>query len=171
MSKLLNYLAMSKFVVFIAWIVLLVPALVGTIYGDPFFLSLFYFFSLALYLRKVRNHLFLPTIIYIIFMLFPPYFYFIRWFIPFLNGEISFNEYRAQEYALFEWRAANFRLSNIFYVLLMPLSIYLINIRKELALNRSSMSFWLNKLNTKRRLGIFFIPYSIYPNCYCTVKC
>lgn len=132
---------MSKFVVFIAWIVLLVPALVGTIYGDPFFLSLFYFFSLALYLRKVRNHLFLPTIIYIIFMLFPPYFYFIRWFIPFLNGEISFNEYRAQEYALFEWRAANFRLSNIFYVLLMPLSIYLINIRKELALNRSSMSF------------------------------
>jgi hypothetical protein len=43
MSKLLNYLAKSKFVVFIAWIILLVPALVGTIYGDPFPI-IFYFF-------------------------------------------------------------------------------------------------------------------------------
>lgn len=140
MSRLLNYFAKYKFVICIAWTILFLPALANTVYGDPFFLPIFYFLCLVLYLRKVRNYLALPTIIYIIFMLFPPYFYFIRWFISFLSGEISFHEYITQEYALFHLRLTNFRVLGILFVLLMALSIYLINLRRELALNRSSMS-------------------------------
>jgi hypothetical protein len=136
MRRFLNYLAGSKSAICVAWFILFFPALASTIYGDPFFLPILYFVCLALYLQKVRSHLVLPSIIYIFLMLFPPYFYFIRWLDPLIGGQISFNEYILQEHALLHFKLMNLPpLGVLFAVLSMP-SIYIINLRKILAFSQ-----------------------------------
>jgi len=139
MGNFMNYLARSRIATCFAWFMLFLPALVNTFFIEPYFLPVFYFLCVVVYLRKVRNYIALPAIVYTTFMVVPPFFYFIRWFIIFARGGVSFHEYITQEHYLLHLKFVNFKPQGIVFIVLMVLSIYIINLRKRLASDKSGV--------------------------------
>ena len=141
MSKLLIHIAKNKFIIGVAWTILVIPILAIATTTDIIY-SPIIFILLVFYLRKERKHILAVAFLYGFFVFFPPYFYFIRWFGFFIDGDASFHEYLTNVYSLLNGRLTKyFHLpSAIFAVLAIP-SIYLINLRNG-----------LKQINTKEAL-------------------
>jgi hypothetical protein len=75
MSKLLIYMAKNKFIIGVAWMILVIPILAIATTTDIIY-SPIIFILLVFYLRKERKHILAVAFLYGFFVFYHPYFYF-----------------------------------------------------------------------------------------------
>jgi len=132
MSKLLIHMAKNKFIIVVAWMILVIPILAIATTTDIIY-SPSIFILLVFYLRKERKHILAVAFLYGFFVFYHPYFYFIRWFESFIRGDIPLKECLEQIYSLIKSRlTTNFSTPLAVLAVLAIPSIYLINLRNKL---------------------------------------
>lgn len=132
MSKLLIYMAKNKFIIGVAWMILVIPILAIATTTDIVY-SPIIFILLVFYLRKERKHILAVAFLYGFFVFYHPYFYFIRWFESFIRGDIPLKECLELIYSLIKSKlTTNFSTPLALLAVLAIPSIYLINLRNKL---------------------------------------